>query len=43
MTSEPTEFWLTGLQFADGRHADLLVKDGRIARIGSAGGDVASW
>ena len=33
------EFWLTALNFADGTTADLYVRDGKIAAVGTAGGD----
>jgi len=34
----PAEFWLTGITLADGHLADVLVRAGRIAEIGTAFG-----
>ena len=39
----PSQFWLTGLTFADGRGADILVRDGKVAEIGVAAGDAPRW
>jgi len=39
MTTTSAEFWLTDLGFADGTRGDLLVRAGKIAAIGRAGGD----